>query len=87
MIDTPSASYPLIAVDWGTTNRRAYLIDASRAIIDRREDTLGILSVPPKGFGNALGGLISGWRRAVVMMQRCVFPAPTTNGYGLKVVA
>ena len=62
MIDTPSASYPLIAVDWGTTNRRAYLIDASGAIIDRREDTLGILSVPPKGFGNALGGLISGWR-------------------------
>ena len=62
MIDTPSACYPLIAVDWGTTNRRAYLIDASGAIIDRREDTLGVLSVPPKGFGNALGGLIGGWR-------------------------
>ncbi len=62
MIYTPSTSYPLIAVDWGTTNRRAYLIDASGAIIDRREDNLGILSVPPKGFGNALGGLISGWR-------------------------
>ncbi len=62
MFDTPSTSYPLIAVDWGTTNRRAYLIDASAAIIDLREDTLGILSAPLKGFVNALGGLIGGWR-------------------------
>lgn len=62
MIDSPSAAFPLIAVDWGTTNRRAYLIDASGAIVDRREDNLGILGVPPKGFGNALCGLIDGWR-------------------------
>src|SRR4051812_45984531 len=39
-----------IAVDWGTTNRRAYRIDASGACVDEFEDGRGALSVPKGEF-------------------------------------
>lgn len=44
-----------IAVDWGTTNRRAYLIDAAGNRTDEFEDGKGILSVPADGFPAAVG--------------------------------
>ncbi len=43
-----------VAVDWGTTNRRAYLIGSDGALIDEMEDDLGILSVEAGGFGAAV---------------------------------
>jgi 2-dehydro-3-deoxygalactonokinase len=43
-----------IAADWGTTNRRAYLIDAQGSCIDEFEDDKGILSVEQGGFGDAV---------------------------------
>ena len=39
-----------IAADWGTTNRRAYLIDSSGKCVDEFEDGKGVLSVEPGGF-------------------------------------
>jgi 2-dehydro-3-deoxygalactonokinase len=39
-----------IAVDWGTTNRRAYLIDASGELTDTFADDLGLMAVPKGGF-------------------------------------
>lgn len=39
-----------IAVDWGTTNRRAWLIGSDGMIIDRLSDHLGLTSVPQDGF-------------------------------------
>jgi len=39
-----------IAVDWGTTNRRAYLIDASGKCVEEFEDGKGALSVPKGEF-------------------------------------
>src|SRR3954447_15326275 len=39
-----------IAVDWGTTNRRAYLIDGTGRRTNEFEDHKGILSVPQGGF-------------------------------------
>jgi 2-dehydro-3-deoxygalactonokinase len=39
-----------IAVDWGTTNRRAYRIDPSGACVDEFEDGKGALSVPSGEF-------------------------------------
>lgn len=39
-----------IAVDWGTTNRRAYLLDAGGRTVDEFEDVQGIMSVPAGRF-------------------------------------
>lgn len=44
-----------IAVDWGTTNRRAYRIGAGGAVEDRLEDGKGILAVGAGGFPAAVG--------------------------------
>ena len=44
-----------IAVDWGTTNRRAYRVAAAGALADEMEDDRGILSVTPGGFDAAVG--------------------------------
>jgi 2-dehydro-3-deoxygalactonokinase len=43
-----------IAVDWGTTNRRAYLIDSAGKQAGEFEDGKGILSVPERGFPAAI---------------------------------
>src|SRR6476620_6231537 len=43
-----------IAVDWGTTNRRAYRIDASGKCADEFEDHKGVLSVPDGDFASAV---------------------------------
>jgi 2-dehydro-3-deoxygalactonokinase len=43
-----------IAVDWGTTNRRAYLIDGSGKRTGEFEDAKGVLSVPAGGFPAAI---------------------------------
>lgn len=43
-----------IAVDWGTTNRRAYRIDRSGTCVDEFEDHEGVLSVPGGGFPAAV---------------------------------
>ena len=43
-----------IAVDWGTTNRRAYRIDSAGQCVDEFEDGKGVLSVPGGGFPAAV---------------------------------
>jgi len=43
-----------IAVDWGTTNRRAYAIDRSGECTDEFEDGKGVLSVESGGFPAAV---------------------------------
>lgn len=43
-----------IAVDWGTTNRRAYRIDSDGQLADQYEDDLGVTSVPSGGFDQAV---------------------------------
>ncbi|MFN3621060.1 2-dehydro-3-deoxygalactonokinase [Sphingorhabdus sp.] len=42
-----------IAVDWGTTNRRAWLIDSSGSVESEFKDHLGLMSVPKGGFDSA----------------------------------
>lgn len=46
-----------IAVDWGTTNRRAYLIDSSGQRTDEFEDAKGVLSIPSRGFSDAIADI------------------------------
>jgi 2-dehydro-3-deoxygalactonokinase len=43
-----------IAVDWGTTNRRAYLLDPSGRNVAEFEDGKGMLAVPKGGFPAAV---------------------------------
>ena len=43
-----------IAVDWGTTNRRAYLIDAAGKRTNEFEDHQGVLAVASGGFPDAV---------------------------------
>lgn len=43
-----------IAVDWGTTNRRAYRFDRGGSSVAAFEDERGVLSVPPGGFPAAV---------------------------------
>ena len=40
----------LIAVDWGTTRLRAWLVDADGRVLDRTAADEGIMAVPPGGF-------------------------------------
>lgn len=46
-----------IAVDWGTTNRRAYAVDEDGRVLDWLEDDRGLLAVPPGGFDAAVAEL------------------------------
>jgi 2-dehydro-3-deoxygalactonokinase len=43
-----------IAVDWGTTNRRAWRLDSGGAVAGEMEDDQGILSVAEGGFHSAV---------------------------------
>ncbi|WP_340315619.1 2-dehydro-3-deoxygalactonokinase [Rhizorhabdus argentea] len=47
----------IIAVDWGTTNRRAYAVAGDGTVIDDVSDGLGILAVEPGGFSAAIADL------------------------------
>ncbi|MEA3047765.1 MAG: 2-dehydro-3-deoxygalactonokinase [Sphingomonadales bacterium] len=43
-----------IAVDWGTTNRRVYLLDGDGRLAEAVEDDLGIMNVPAGGYEAAI---------------------------------
>lgn len=45
-----------IAVDWGTTNRRAYRVDDGR-LTREYDDELGVTAIAPGGFDAAVAGL------------------------------
>jgi 2-dehydro-3-deoxygalactonokinase len=43
-----------IAVDWGSTNRRAYLMDSAGKCLDEFEDDRGVLSIGDRDFSGAV---------------------------------
>lgn len=45
-----------IAVDWGTTNRRAYLV-ADGAVLDAVSDDRGVLAMAGQGYAEAVAGI------------------------------
>lgn len=51
-----TAAQEFIAVDWGTTNRRAWRLRGGE-VVDRYRDSLGITAVPVEGFAAAAGKL------------------------------
>ncbi|MFS2004470.1 2-dehydro-3-deoxygalactonokinase [Duganella sp. CT11-25] len=49
----------ILGIDWGTSNRRAYLIDQSGACLAEHEDNQGMLAVGGRDrFGASLAGLL-----------------------------
>lgn len=55
---------PLIALDWGTTRARAFLIGEDGGVIERRSADRGIQSVPAGGFPAAFAEIAGGLRQA-----------------------
>jgi 2-dehydro-3-deoxygalactonokinase len=51
----------LIAVDWGTSNFRAFQLDADGTILSRRSSSRGILQVEGGQFAEALRAEIGAW--------------------------
>ena len=56
---SPAAS--LIAIDWGTTRFRAWLVDGGGTIVERLDKTAGILSVGDGDFGGTFDRLVGPW--------------------------
>lgn len=51
----------MIAVDWGTSSFRAYLLDASGRIAETRSAPSGIMAVAEGGFPRTLEGQLGDW--------------------------
>jgi 2-dehydro-3-deoxygalactonokinase len=54
----------MIGIDWGTTNFRAYLLDAQGSIRDRRNTACGVLRVAGGQFAETLRAGIADWLAA-----------------------
>ena len=59
----PKNSPTLIAVDWGTTSLRAYLLGGRGEILDRLEAARGVQNVGKGEHETALAGLVEPWRK------------------------
>ena len=47
----------LIAIDWGTTNRRVYLLDAAGQVCRSERNGMGLLAVPAGGFAEEVAAI------------------------------
>ena len=54
----------LIALDWGTSNLRASLLDPSGHFLEQRQSAMGVMKVPDGGFGSVLVELCGDWMQA-----------------------
>lgn len=58
----------LIGIDWGTTNRRAWLFDGGGAVIAARRDENGIAKDDAPRFAEGLDLLVKDWPRLPTLM-------------------
>jgi 2-dehydro-3-deoxygalactonokinase len=58
---TPHSNAALIAVDWGTTNLRAYLLSVQGKILDQRSCPGGVMSVQDRNFEAPLLSVVGEW--------------------------
>lgn len=54
----------LLALDWGTSSLRAYLLGEGGAIVEQRSQPWGILHLPDGGFAGALQRVAADWLAA-----------------------
>ena len=60
---SPDRTAPrLVALDWGTSSLRAYLLGADGEVLDRRAEPSGILNVPDRDFAAVHDAITSAWR-------------------------
>ena len=57
-----------IAVDWGTTNRRAYRLGADGTVVDQMEDDAGVTAIKPGQFPAALARITDRLGEAPLLM-------------------
>ena len=57
------ASPALIALDWGTSNLRASLLDGQGRLVEARSAAGGVMSVPDGRFAETLVALVGDWLR------------------------
>ena len=62
MMTTVTEPGNLIAIDWGITNRRGYLLDADGSVLEVRQDNCGIMNLASATFAVALTDFINDWR-------------------------
>ena len=55
----------LLALDWGTSSLRAYLLGEGGAVIEQRHRPWGLLHLPEGGFAAALQGVAGDWLQAL----------------------
>ena len=46
-----------LAIDWGTTNRRVYLLDRAGTVFETFRDDRGVLAVGPGGFADEVAAI------------------------------
>lgn len=51
----------MIAVDWGTTNRRAWALGSGGQVLAERQDGEGLLQVEPQGFARSFADFAAPW--------------------------
>lgn len=76
----------MIAVDWGTSSLRAYLLDATGTVLEQRRGSDGILACQGR-FADVLSALIDGWEGPVLLsgmigsrngwVEQAYLPCPT----------
>jgi 2-dehydro-3-deoxygalactonokinase len=54
-------SYSCIAVDWGTSNRRAWALGADGRTLAERSDAAGLLAIQERRFGESLESFLRDW--------------------------
>jgi 2-dehydro-3-deoxygalactonokinase len=57
----PKECHLVIAVDWGTSNFRAFRLDDSGAVLERLSSPLGILRIGSAGFTETLRSQVAPW--------------------------
>jgi 2-dehydro-3-deoxygalactonokinase len=61
--DAAMSADHVIGVDWGSSNRRAYLVSAQGRLLGRREDAAGVLSAGPLDHRASLMEFVGDWWR------------------------
>lgn len=59
-----TANIAMIAVDWGTSNRRAWALDAQGEVLAETGDGEGLLAVKPSGFARSFADFAAPWLSA-----------------------